>query len=340
QVTHLIRSGGMIDGVLVRDMEKGFDHRIQGRVVINATGVFTDNILKMENPGAKPIIIPSQGIHLVLDKEFLPGESAVMVPQTADGRVLFAVPWHDRVVVGTTDTEVAEAELEPKPLEEEIQYLLEHAALYLSRDPERGDVKSVFAGLRPLVKAKDVESTASISRDHSLVVSKSGLVTITGGKWTTYRKMAEETVDQALLVAGLEERETVTKTLRIHGWLKHVERQDPLHSYGSDGLHIKKLAQVDPELGEKLHPDLPYIKAEVVWAVREEMARSVEDVLARRSRALLLDARASLDMAPETARIMARELGRDEAWQRAQVEDFRKLAAAYIPRPSEEYSRY
>ncbi|MCF8105669.1 MAG: glycerol-3-phosphate dehydrogenase/oxidase [Desulfohalobiaceae bacterium] len=330
QVTDLIRSGGMIDGVLVRDMEKGFDHRIQGRVVINATGVFTDNILKMENPESRSIITPSQGIHLVLDKEFLPGDSAIMVPQTADGRVLFAVPWHDRVVVGTTDTPLAEAELEPKPLEEEIQFLLDHAALYLSRDPGRKDVKSVFAGLRPLVKAKDVESTASISRDHSLVVSKSGLVTITGGKWTTYRKMAEETVDQALLVAGLEEREAVTRDLRIHGWQKDIDFNDPLHLYGSDAVHIKELIKEDPGLGERLHPDLPYIKAEVVWAVREEMARSVEDVLARRSRALLLDARASLDMAPEVARLMARELRRDVAWQRAQVEAYRELAAAYI----------
>lgn len=330
QVTGFIRSGGMIDGVLARDMEKNQDHEIQGRVVVNATGVFTDNILRLENPGVMPIIAPSQGIHLVLDKDFLPGDSAIMVPHTADGRVLFAVPWHDKVVVGTTDTPVAEVGLEPRPLEEEIRFLLDHAAIYLSKDPTRADVKSVFAGLRPLVKAKEVESTASISRDHSLLVSQSGLVTITGGKWTTYRKMAEDTVNQALLVAGLEEREPVTKNLQIHGWLKHLDREDPLHPYGSDAISINNLIRAAPGLGEKLHPDLLYLKAEVVWAVREEMARTVEDVLARRSRALLLDARASQDMAPETARLMARELGRDADWERAQVEDYRKLAAGYI----------
>lgn len=331
RVMDFIRAGDIISGVVARDMETGCDYEINARVVVNATGVFTDDLLRMENPASQPIISPSQGAHLVLDQEFLPGESAVMVPQTADGRVLFAVPWHGKVVVGTTDIPVTQTSLEPLPTEEEISFILDHAAMYLTKHPTRKDVKSVFAGLRPLVRAGKGENTASLSRDHYLVISESGLVTITGGKWTTYRKMAEDTVNQALLVAGLEERDCATKKLRIHGWLKRFDRNDPLHVYGSDAVSIKKLVKAGPSLGERLHPDLPYIKAEVVWSVRQEMARTVEDFLARRSRALFLDARASMDMAPEVARIMARELACDQKWEAAQVEEYGRLAENYLP---------
>ncbi len=330
QVIGLNKAGPMIDGVVAQDMESGAQYEIHARVVVNATGVFTDGLLRMDNSQAEPIIAPSQGVHLILDKAFLPGDSAIMVPQTADGRVLFAVPWHDKVVVGTTDTPVPEVSLEPRPLEEEIQFILDHAALYLTKDPTREDVKSAFAGLRPLVKAGESESTAAISRDHYLVISESGLVTITGGKWTTYRKMAEDTVNQALLVAGLKEHPCVTKDLRIHGWLKNFDKNDPLHYYGTDAIHIRKIANADPAMGQKLHEDLPYIKAEVIWSVREEMARTVEDFLARRSRALLLDTRASIAMAPEVARIMAAELGYDDPWQAQQVAAYTDLAQEYL----------
>ena len=330
QVTGLTKAGPMIDGVVAQDAERGEQYEIHARVVVNATGVFTDGLLRMDNPQAEPIIAPSQGVHLILDKAFLPGDSAIMVPQTADGRVLFAVPWHDKVVVGTTDTPVPDVSLEPRPLEEEIQFILDHAALYLTKDPTREDVKSAFAGLRPLVKAGESESTAAISRDHYLVISESGLVTITGGKWTTYRKMAEDTVNQALLVAGLKEHPCVTKELRVHGWLKNFDRNDPLHYYGTDAIHIKKIANADPVMGQKLHEDLPYIKAEVIWSVREEMARTVEDFLARRSRALLLDTRASIAMAPEVARIMAAELEYDDQWQAEQVAAYTELAQEYL----------
>ena len=330
QVTSLTKAGEMIDGVIAKDMESGEEYEIHSRVVVNATGVFTDNLLKMENPEAEPIINPSQGVHLVLDKKFLPGNTAIMVPQTADGRVLFAVPWHDKVIVGTTDTPVPNVSLEPRPLQEEVKFILDHAAIYLSQDPTRKDVKSAFAGLRPLVKSGEGKSTAAISRDHYLVISESGLVTITGGKWTTYRKMAEDTVNQALLVAGLNEKACVTKNLRIHGWLKNFDISDPLNYYGSDAIHIKRIVNADPSMGERLHKDLPYIKAEVIWATREEMARSVEDFLARRSRALLLDARASIDMAPEVARIMAGEMGYDKDWQASQVTAYTNLAMEYL----------
>ncbi len=328
-VVGLLKSGEMIQGVAARDLESGRDYEINARVVVNATGVFADGLLALDDPYTRPLITPSQGIHLVLDKKFLPGDSAIMVPQTEDGRVLFAVPWHDRVVVGTTDTPVAKPVLEPLPLDEEVEFVLQHAARYLTQDPSRADVLSVFAGLRPLVATGQNKSTAAISRDHFLLVSASGLVTITGGKWTTYRKMAEDTVNQAMLVAGLKEHECVTKQLRIHSWLKNVDRHDPLHVYGSDAVYLKKMMRADPDLARPLSPNLPYTPAEVVWAVREEMARTVEDVLARRTRALLLDARASLAMAPAVARIMAAELDRDEAWIDDQVKAYGRLARGY-----------
>lgn len=329
KVTGILKSGNFVRGVTAVDQETGAEYEINGRAVVNATGVFTDNILKMDDPQAKDIIALSQGVHVVLDKEFLPGDSAIMVPQTEDGRVLFAVPWHNKIVVGTTDTPVSEASLEPRALGEEIKFILDHAAKYMAKDPKREDVKSVFAGLRPLVKPANDKNTAAISRDHHLLVSQSGLVTITGGKWTTYRKMGEDTIDQASMVAGLEEKPSITKNLRIHGWLKNVEMNDPMYVYGSDRVAIDKLAEENPELNEKLSDKLPYKKVEVVWHVRNEMARTVEDVLSRRTRALLLDAKASIEMAPEVARIMADELGQNKKWQKDQVEEYTRLAEEY-----------
>jgi glycerol-3-phosphate dehydrogenase len=253
-----------------------------------------------------------------------------MVPHTEDGRVLFAVPWHDKILVGTTDTPVDEPSLEPVALDEEVDFILEHATHYLTGNPTRADIKSVFAGLRPLVSTGEGKDTASISRDHTLLVSLSGLVTIAGGKWTTYRKMAEDTIDKAAAVAGLNEEDCVTEDLRIHGWLKNVDRDDPLHYYGSDKGAIEELIEENPDLDEKLHERLPYIKAEVVWAVRNEMAITVEDVLSRRTRALLLDAKASIEMAPEVARLMAKEAGHDEAWQKEQIKEYKAIADEYI----------
>lgn len=330
EVLRLTKHNDFINGVTVTDKESGKEYTINSRVVVNATGVFTDNILLMDNPEAKKLIVPSQGVHIVLDKEFLPGDSAIMVPQTDDGRVLFAVPWHDKVVVGTTDTEVSNITLEPRALEEEIEFILNHAKRYMKKDPSRADVKSVFAGLRPLVKPQDDENTASISRDHFLTVSKSGLVTITGGKWTTYRRMGEDTVDKAASVAGLEAKPSITHSLRIHGWLKNVDKSDPLYFYGSDAVAIKKLVKKDPTLSEKLCDALPYIKAEVVWHARNESARSVEDVLARRTRSLLLDAKASIEMAPAVAKILAKELNKSTEWEKEQIEEYTKLAKEYL----------
>jgi len=330
KVTRLLKSGDMVDGVVAHDEETGDKFELRGRVVINAAGIFADAVLKMDDAGARDILSLSQGVHLVLDKEFLPGESAIMVPQTDDGRVLFAVPWHNRVVVGTTDTPVDEAILEPRPLEEEIDFILNHAARYLTKDPTRQDVCSAFAGIRPLVNLSHTKDTAEISRDHHVLVSAAGLVTVVGGKWTTFRKMAEDTVNQATLVAGLEHRECTTSSLRIHGWTNAVDESDPLCFYGADAPAIRGLIESDPELGEPLHPALPYTKAEVVWAVEQEMARTVEDVLARRTRALLLDARASIDMAPAVAALLAPRLYRDESWKHDQIAAYTRLAGGYI----------
>jgi len=330
KVTGLLKTNDAISGVTVEDQLTGDTFDVDGRVVINATGVFTDDILEMDDSDAQDIIIPSQGVHIMLDKSFLPGDSAIMVPHTEDGRVLFAVPWHDKILVGTTDTPVEEPSIEPVALEEEVDFILEHATHYLTGDPTRDDIKSVFAGLRPLVSTGEGKDTASISRDHTLLVSLSGLVTIAGGKWTTYRKMAEDTIDKAAAVAGLNEQDCVTEDLRIHGWLKNVDRDDPLHYYGSDKGAIEEIIEENPDLGEKLHERLPYIKAEVVWAVRNEMAITVEDVLSRRTRALLLDAKASIEMAPQVAQLMAEEAGHDEAWQKEQIKEYKAIADEYI----------
>ena len=233
-------------------------------------------------------------------------------------------------MVGTTDTPIDTPSLEPRALDEEVEFILSTAARYLTKDPQREDVLSVFAGLRPLVRSDETQNTAALSRDHSLLVSKSGLVTITGGKWTTYRRMGQDTVEQAVLVAGLEARACKTEALRIHGWLRHADSSDPLHVYGSDAILVQELADKKRRLREKLCDRLPYIKAEAVWAVREEMARTVEDVLARRTRALFLDARASLEMAPEVAKLMSAELKKGRKWRKQQVEAYTRLASGYF----------
>lgn len=334
RVTGLLKHAGEVVGVAARDEETGDEHEIRGRVVVNATGVFADGIRRMDDPQAPAMIAPSQGVHIVLDRAFLPGDSAIMVPRTDDGRVLFAIPWHGVVVVGTTDTPVSSTPLEPRPMDSELDFLLEHAGRYLTRDPGPQDVLSTFAGLRPLVNDAGVATgTAALARDHTLHISATGLVTIAGGKWTTYRKMAEDTVDQAALVAGLEERPCVTRDLHIHGHHRNSEQFGALRAYGSDAPALQALLRADPGLAEPLHPRHAVAAGEVVWAARHEMARTVEDFLSRRSRLLLLDARASVEAAPAVARLLAAELGRDQTWQDAQVSAYRELAAGYLIAP-------
>jgi len=327
---------GTIKGVQAECQETGATYSIDGRAVINATGIFTDSIRTMDDPGAETTLRPSQGTHIVLDRSFLPGEAAIMIPKTDDGRVLFAIPWNDRVVVGTTDEEVEGPELEPTPMESEIEFLLEHAGRYLRTDPTPEDVLSVFAGIRPLVTDPNAPSsgdTSEISREHVLHVSANGLITISGGKWTTYRKMAEDTIDRAAAVAGLPKTSSVSKELNLHGWHEHPETFDRFSHYGSDAPKLQELVRERPELDEQLDDRLPLRAVQVVWAARHEMARTVEDVLSRRTRSLLLDAQAAIDVAPDVAELMAAEQGYDEDWQTQQVDAFRDLAEQYLLSP-------
>jgi glycerol-3-phosphate dehydrogenase len=276
------------------------------------------------------MIAPSQGVHLVFDRSFLPGDSAMMVPHTSDGRVMFAIPWHGHTLVGTTDTPVQAATLEPVATEAEIEFILNTAALYLAKKPARGDVLSMFAGIRPLVKSADIGNTAALSRDHTIHIEKSGLITIAGGKWTTYRRMAEDCVNQAAMLAQLPEKACITQSLNIHGFHSDARRFGSRYVYGSDAPAVEALMQADPELAKPLHPALPYTGAEVVWAVRFEMARTVEDVLARRTRALFLNAKAALAMSPCVAELMAAELNCDDAWKAQQLQAFEEIARHYV----------
>ena len=330
KVTALTKKADMVSGVIARDSETGREYRLPAKVVINATGVFTDAILRMDNPHVQAMISPSQGVHIVLDKSFLPGDSAIMVPHTDDGRVLFAIPWHNRVIVGTTDTPVTEIALEPRPFPEEVEFLLSHVARYLTKDPTPADVLSVFAGLRPLVSTKGAENTAAISRDHTVHISRSGLVTITGGKWTTYRKMGEDTIDQAAILTQLDVKPSVTKDLHIHGYHQNAKMFGELAIYGSDAPAILDLFRENKHYNEPLHSAMDIRIGEVIWAVRHEMARTVEDFLSRRTRALLLDARSSLEMAPKVAEWMAKELGRKRSWKKEQVKKYQELAKGYL----------
>ncbi len=331
-VTGLLKDGdGFVSGVEARDAETDERFSVGARVVVNATGAFSDGVRRMDEPTARPIIRPSQGVHIVLDRSFLAGDAAIMVPQTDDGRVLFAIPWLDRVLVGTTDTPVDDVELEPRALEEEVAFLLEHARRYMEKDPQISDILSVFAGLRPLVAADDTEDTAEISREHAVRVSGSGLLTIAGGKWTTYRKMAEDTVDLAQTLGDLDTRECVTKELNVQGFHKNAERFGRLAPFGSDAPEVEACMAEKGGWDAPLHPRLELTRGEVAWFARTEMARTVDDVLARRSRALVLDARAAAEAAPTVAGILADELGRDEAWVQEQVRSFLETAAGYVP---------
>lgn len=322
-----------IGGVDVQDTFTGNNFHLKTKAVVNATGIFVDELMQMDAPEKENIVRPSQGVHLVVDKSFLGGDTAIMIPKTSDGRVLFGVPWHDKVVLGTTDTPLKEFILEPKALEEEIEFILRTAGQYLAKQPKREDVLSVFAGLRPLAAPKknsDGSKTKEISRSHKIVVSDSGLITITGGKWTTYRDMAEDVVNRAIKEIDLPNLECKTRELHIHGYKENVDRSNFNYVYGSDLEKINDLANESPELAQKLHPEYDYTGAEVVWAVREEMAFTVEDVLARRLRILFLDARAAIDMAPKVAQIMAKEMNKDSDWEASQVSEFVQLAQNYL----------
>ena len=330
KVISLTKTGKRISGVEVQDMLSGKKYSISSKAVVNATGVFTDKVMEMDDASHQPIVSPSQGVHIVVDEKFFPGKQALMIPKTDDGRVLFAVPWHNKVLLGTTDTPIKNISLEPTPLQEEIDFIINHSNRYLNTQLNYADIKTVYAGLRPLIKVKGKKTTSILPRDHTTIISPSGLVTITGGKWTTYRTMGKHAVDNAAFACKLPKQTCVTATLPIHGFLKNIGAGDALSMYGSDAEKIKQLIIGQPALEEKIHLALPYTKAEVVWAVQNEMAMTVEDVLARRTRSLFLDTKAAIEAAPMVASIMAPLLHQTEQWQQQQVTAFVSVAQNYL----------
>ncbi|MFG4003789.1 glycerol-3-phosphate dehydrogenase/oxidase [Flavobacterium aquidurense] len=334
KVVHLLKDeNNQIIGVEVQDHETGEKYTLKGAAIINATGVFTNAIMKLNDTVYKKYIVPSQGIHLVFDKSFLPGDHALMIPKTSDGRVLFAVPWHNRIVVGTTDTLIKKQSLEPIALESEIAFVLETAQRFLAKKPTRADVLSVFAGLRPLAAPEEEgKSTKEVSRSHKIIVSETGLITITGGKWTTYRKIAEDIINKAIKTGKLPEKSCITQHLLIHGnkLTTSLDRENHLYIYGSDIPKIIELQQNYPELKEKVHPDHEFTMAEIIWAIRYEMARTIDDILARRVRLLFLDARAAIQSSEKVARLLAKELGHNEAWVNKEILNFKKIAKGFL----------
>ena len=330
KVTNLIKEHNKVIGVTAIEQETGKEFKLKSKAVINATGVFIDDIVKMDTPNARKMVCVSQGVHLVLDKKFIPNNYALMIPKTSDGRVLFAVPWHDKVIVGTTDVKKEKAELEPIALEEEINFILETAGRYLAKEPQRSDVKSVFAGLRPLAAPKEGSlKTKEISRSHKIIVSDSGMLTITGGKWTTYRQMGEDVINRLTKNGDFKQTTSNTKNLKIHGYQETIDYNNPLYAYGSDQKKILELAKAE-NLEGYLSENLKIIKAQVIWGVRNEMARTVEDILARRTRALFLDAKESIRIALQVAKLLATELGKDKKWEEIQINKFKQIAKNYI----------
>jgi glycerol-3-phosphate dehydrogenase len=321
---------GKINGVQAKDIDSGTEYAIHSKVVINATGVFADEIHRMDDPSSKATIRPSQGVHVVLDSSFLQSSSAIMIPKTDDGRVLFAIPWYGKVVVGTTDTPLDTITLEPKALDQEIDFILGTAGRYLTRPPERKDVKCIYAGLRPLAaNPENPEATKEVSRRHKITLSPSGLLSIIGGKWTSYRRMAEETIDKAIRTGILDNKKCVTKKFSFYS-NNATLKSERLKIYGNQAAEIEKIINDQPALGELIDPRLSYTKAEIIWICKNEMPGTLEDVLARRTRALFLDVRASAEAAPLVAGLMAKEFGYDKAWEERQVTDYNKLIVNYL----------
>ena len=328
-VSSLIKENDQIVGVIATDEFSGEIYTLKAKAVINATGVFADEVLQMDDAKTSRTIAPSQGIHLVVDRHFFKGETALMMPKTEDGRVFFVIPWHEKWILGTTDTPVKNVEIEPKALQNEIDFIIHHFNKYATKTIAKIDVKSVFVGLRPLVKVEKEKSTSVMPRDHAVKVLSSGLIHIIGGKWTTYRNMAQHTIDVAIKKGNLEFVKCKTKRLPIHGFTSKTENSH-FDIYGSDTVKIRELLRQDGNLSERIHSDYPYTKAEVVWFIHNEMAETVEDILARRIRLLFIDAQASIDCSPIVASILAKEKKKSYDWEQQQIIDFQKLAKQYL----------
>ncbi len=328
-VTNLIKEKNSVAGVTCKDELTGNVFILKAKAIINATGVFVDDIIQMDEKNEDKLVTPSQGIHLVVEKKYFTSTNALMIPKTSDGRVLFAVPWHNYVVIGTTDTAVATIEIEPKPIKEEVAFILQNVNKYLATTITTQNIKSVFVGLRPLVKKKGTNNTSLLARDHTILISTSKLISITGGKWTTYRKMAEEVINNAAYVGGLPKAKCITQTLSIHGNTNQLPNSD-VSFYGTDVKYIEDLYNQTEEYKNLIHPKFTYTKAMVVFAVKNEMACKAEDVLARRIRLLFLDAQAAIEAVPDVATIMALEMGKDEEWIKQEILSFTTLAKQYL----------
>lgn len=318
-----------VTGVKVFDKLNNTAFSIHANVVINATGTLADNILDIDEPAAKhKNVAAAQGTHLVFNREVFDCPHALVIPKTIDKRILFVLPWRDKVLVGTTDVAIDRPEIDPAAQEKEIDFILETLNNYTKSPVTRTDIKSVFAGQRPLVRPENKTNSAKISRKHEILYSQSGLITIVGGKWTIYRLMGEDTINFAIKKALLSPTKSVSKELKLFGSTDEV-LEYPLSVYGSD---YDKILQIQAKIGNdaKLNPYLPYYDAEVIYQVRYEKAKTVEDILARRTRALLLNAKAAIDSAPKVAGLMAKELGKDQNWIEEQLNDFAKIAANYV----------
>jgi glycerol-3-phosphate dehydrogenase len=331
EAVKVLHSVGKAIGIEARDREVGSVFDLQAKVLINASGVCAEEILAMDGAAQGSLLAMSQGTHFVLPRSFLAGDAALMIPKTADGRVLFAIPWHGATIVGTTDVPVENATAEPRALPSEKKFLLDHIARYFGRAPREEEILSVWSGLRPLVR-KGGGKTSQLSRDHSVTVSKSGLVTVSGGKWTTYRRMGQDTIDRACKVASLPPQPSRTRELKLHGWAEEMvpNASEWERVYGSDLPALQSLSSEHPALDALVHPRLPFRMREVVWSARYEMARTVEDVLARRTRALFLDARAAIEAAPAVASLLASELKRTPEWMKKDLDNFIELAKGYV----------
>ncbi|MBK8518160.1 MAG: glycerol-3-phosphate dehydrogenase/oxidase [Saprospiraceae bacterium] len=298
-----------ISGLNLRDTLINKPYTVHCKTTINATGVFVDKVMNKDTPHHESLVSPSQGIHIVIHKKFYMSQHAMLIPKTTDGRVLFAVPWHDQVIIGTTDSKTDLILEEPVATKEEINFVIENFNSYMTHHLTLHDIQSVYAGLRPLVKKKNITSTADLVRDHTIVVSDSGLVTITGGKWTTYRKMARDVVNRAIRTSSLHYERSQTKSLHL----------------------IIKTNEDTTNQSVIIHPDFPYTTSDVHFAIDEEMACTLEDILARRVRLLFLDAKAAMKVAPDVCKILQTRFNHSDEWYKSELETFYLTAKKYLP---------
>lgn len=326
-----------VSGVVVKDMESDKEYQIKSKCIINATGISVDEILKMDNPEQPKTVKPRQGVHIVLDEKFLQTKHAMMIPSASDDRVLFAVPWYGKIIVGTSGVVRDYYSTNPSVLDKDVDFILETFGKYVTHKPERKDILSIFIGQRPVAaNIKEGEKPREISRNHRIRVSKNNLITITGGRWTTYRRMAEDTVDRAIRMGLLPKKVCKSRMFKLHGYKLNPNVKSHLHVYGSDMPYLKKMIDNESMMAAFLHADYKFTVAEVLWAIRKEMARTVEDVLARRVRLLIMDAKAAIETAPVVAQIMADEFGYKQAWIDQQVESFTAYAQKYLLENTEE----